>query len=210
MMFYHMNSCEQHLTNAIAAKGDISDHLVYLMKLASECNSVLECGVRTIVSSWAFVNGLAINSTSNKKELLSCDIQTPPTIHELYHACEVNNIQFTFFEGNDLDLPMKEYDMVFIDTWHVYAQLKRELAKFHPYAKKYIVMHDTEVDKIDGESIRDRLNTQKQAAESGFPEYEIRCGLERAIKEFLIQHPEWKIKERFTHNNGLTVLERVE
>jgi hypothetical protein len=203
-------SIEQKLTNAIAAKGDISDHLIYLMKLSSECSSILECGVRTIVSSWAFVNGLSMNSVVDKKKLTSSDIQIPPTIHELQEACSKNNIEFEFIQGNDLDLPMKEYDMIFIDTWHVYAQLKRELAKFHPYAKKYIVMHATEVDKIDGESIRDRLNTQKQAAESGFPEYEIRCGLERAIKEFLIQHPEWKIKVRFTHNNGLTVLERVE
>ncbi len=201
---------EQNLTNAIAAKGDISDHLVYLMKLSSKCSSILECGVRSIVSSWAFVNGLTINSTSDEKQLTTCYKQTPPTIHELQDACSKNNIEFEFIQGSDLDIEMKEHDMIFIDTWHVYAQLKRELAKFHPYAKKYIVMHDTEVDKIDGESIRTGWNTSQQAAESGFPEYEIRCGLERAIKEFLIQHPEWKIKERFTHNNGLTILERVE
>lgn len=206
-----MNSCEQHLTNAIAAKGDISEHLVYLMKLSSDCESILECGVRTIVSSWAFVNGLTLNRLSQQKRLACCDINIPPTILELERSCIEQNIDLKVFKGNDLDLPMDEdYDMIFIDTWHVYAQLKRELQKFHPHAKKYIVMHDTEVDKINGESIRDRRNTQQEAAESGFPEYEIRCGLERAIKEFLIQHPEWKIKERFTHNNGLTVLERVE
>lgn len=204
-----MSLIEQKLTQAISAKGDISDHLIYLMKLSSECDSILECGVRTIVSSWAFVNGLTLNRSSQQKRLTSCDIQTPSTINELSDACTQNNISFKFFKGNDLDLPMdQDYDMIFIDTWHVYAQLKRELVKFHSHAKKYIVMHDTEVDKIDGESIRDRRNTHAEAAHSGFPEYEIRCGLERAIKEFLILHPDWKILHRFTHNNGLTVFAR--
>ena len=204
-------SIEHHLTNAIAAKGDISEHLIYLMKLSSECDSILECGVRTIVSSWAFVNGLTLNRSPQEKLLTCCDINIPPTIIDLEKACINQNIALKVFKGNDLDLPMdQDYDMIFIDTWHVYAQLKRELQKFHPHAKKYIVMHDTEVDKIDGESIRDRRNTKLEAQQSGFPEYEIRCGLERAIKEFLILHPEWKIIKRFTHNNGLTVLQRLE
>lgn len=204
-----MDSIEQKLTNAIATKGDINEHLVYLTKLSAECSSILECGVRSIVSSWAFVNGLTLNNDAVTKCLTSCDIQVPPNIAELDRACVQNNIKFDFFQGNDLELPMKPYDLIFIDTWHVYAQLKRELNMMHEYAMKYIVMHDTEIDKIDGESIRVGWNTAQQSIESGFPEYEIRCGLERAIKEFLIQHPEWKIKSRFTHNYGLTVLERV-
>jgi len=34
-------------------------------------------------------------------------------------------------------------------------------------------------------------------------------GLWPAVEEFINEHPEWKIKERFTNNNGLTILERV-
>ena len=33
--------------------------------------------------------------------------------------------------------------LVFIDTLHVYGQLKRELAKFAPVARTFIVLHDT-------------------------------------------------------------------
>jgi hypothetical protein len=29
------------------------------------------------------------------------------------------------------------------------------------------------------------------------------------MDEFLAQHSEWRIKERYINNNGLTVLERV-
>jgi len=104
---------------------------------------------------------------------------------------------------------MIEYDMIFIDTWHIYGHLKRELEKMHSYAKKYIVMHDTEIDKIHGESIRVGSNIKLQSIESGYPEEEITCGLQKAIDEFLQNHPEWRIKDQFTHNNGLTTLERV-
>jgi len=34
-------------------------------------------------------------------------------------------------------------------------------------------------------------------------------GLKPAIDEFLQQNSHWKVKEVFTNNNGLTILERV-
>ena len=43
----------------------------------------------------------------------------------------------------DLDGPV---DLLFIDTFHVYGQLKRELARFEGQVRRYIAMHDTEVD----------------------------------------------------------------
>jgi hypothetical protein len=33
-------------------------------------------------------------------------------------------------------------------------------------------------------------------------------GLKKAIDEFLLENPEWKLLEKFTNNNGLTILER--
>jgi hypothetical protein len=38
---------------------------------------------------------------------------------------------------------------------------------------------------------------------------EINRGVWPAIEEFLAAHPEWILKERFTNNNGLTILQRV-
>lgn len=111
---------------------------------------------------------------------------------------------------NDLNLEVNgNYDLTFIDTWHVYGQLKRELEKFSPLTNKYIIMHDTTVDEIYGETLRLNLNAKKQHKETGFPLEEIKCGLWKAIKEFLKTHNEWKLKEKFTNNNGLTILERV-
>lgn len=199
---------EAKLTKAIATKGDINEHLIYLTKLATQCESILECGVRKIVSSWAFVNGLTKNNSRTK--VLTCsDLYKSTGDAELAQACLENKIQHEFIVGNDLDIPMKSYDLIFIDTWHVYGHLKRELAKFHPYALKYIVMHDTTVDEVQGESIRTKQNVSQQVKDSGYSQEEICKGLGPAIQEFLTAHPEWKIKEQFTHNNGLTVLERI-
>ncbi len=71
-------------------------------------------------------------------------------------------------------------------------------------------MHDTTIDEIDGETIRrDDMNAEEQTLESGIPLNEINKGLKPAIDEFLENNSNWKIKEVFTNNNGLTVLEKV-
>jgi hypothetical protein len=69
-------------------------------------------------------------------------------------------------------------------------------------------MHDTTVDEWRGETIREGLNAELQSAKFGIPIDEINKGLWPAISEFLLEHPEWKILERFTNNNGLTILKR--
>ena len=130
-------------------------------------------------------------------------------IYELEHACKQNSVAFQFHECSDLNLPdTQTYDLIFIDTWHVYAQLKRELEKFHKLSNKYIAMHDTTVDGIYGETNRIGWNPIQQSKDSGFPVDEILCGLQRAVDEFLEEHQEWKVKEKFEDNNGLTVFER--
>jgi len=204
-MSYNINQ----IVNLLCSTGsDINEHLRFLATLATECESVLECGVRSVVSTWAFIQGLLNNNKANK-ELVSCDLERSNNIYKIEEACKEHGVTFSFFQGNDLTMPMRPFDMIFIDTWHIYGHLKRELELMHPYANKYIVMHDTEVDKIHGESIRCSFNIPQQVQESGYPEGEIRTGLGIALLEFLFDHPEWKIKIHFKHCNGLTVLERV-
>jgi hypothetical protein len=201
-------SVEDRYKNAAAKSSDINEHLPTLSSLASECESVLECGVRAVVSSWAFLHGL-LNNSKVSKSLTCCDLQRSYMVNDLEKMCKVSGVDFNFHAGSDLSIPMKLYDLIFIDTWHIYGHLKRELDLMHPFAKKYIVMHDTEVDKIQGESIRCNFNIAKQVVESGYPEEEIRKGLGPAVEEFLAAHPEWRIKAHYTNNNGLTVLERI-
>ena len=67
-------------------------------------------------------------------------------------------------------------------------------------------MHDTTVDEIEGETIRSGWNAIEQSKMTGFPVHEINKGLGPAIDEFLSYHKEWYILERYTNNNGLTIL----
>jgi hypothetical protein len=127
------------------------------------------------------------------------------------------NIDVKYEWKNDLEIVFdadETYDMVFIDTWHVYGQIKRELEKFSAIATKYIIMHDTTVDEVDGETVREYGYNYQQAfgratelaTATGIPREEILKGMWYGIQEFLANHPEWFIKDRFFNNNGLMVL----
>jgi hypothetical protein len=193
---------------------DIYQHLQTLREYASECDTVLELGVRRCVSSWAFALGLceAATAASTNKKLIVCDAAVCDT-SELLTALTDAGIAFESHWQNDLTLALKApVDMTFIDTWHVYGQLRRELAHFAPFTRRYIVMHDTTVDGIHGETVRNshKYDAAAQSRESGIPVEEILRGLEPAIEEFLAAHPEWTLHARWTHNNGLTILRRCE
>lgn len=188
---------------------DIADHLPTLYMFAKECESIIECGVDRVISTWALTKGLLENGKPKKSILLNDNKMC--NIHEyLSAACQFPELRLDFAWMNDLDLKIDEnVDMVFIDTWHVYGKLKRELAKFSQVTNKYIIMHDTTIDEIVGETIREKKNAWQQSQESGIPIEEIVLGVGKAIDEFLRDHPEWKVKVRYINNNGLTVLERV-
>lgn len=190
------------------ANSDINEHLPTLYKYATECESIIELGVRGVISSFAFVYGLLNNNSNNKKILLN-DI-SECNINELLSRTKGLKIDIDYKWINDLDLEItNNVDLTFIDTWHVYGQLKRELQKFSKVTNKYIIMHDTTVDEYYGETIRCNMNAKQQSLESGFPENEITIGLWPAVTEFLENNSNWKIKERFTNNNGLTILEKI-
>lgn len=187
---------------------DIYEHLPTLYKYASQCERVLELGVRGCVSSWALAYGILCNQSSTK-QLFMNDIHEC-NISELLQSAKDTQLQIIPLWMNDLNIELKEnVDLTFIDTWHVYGQLKRELNKFSKCTNKYIIMHDTTVDEIFGESLRCQMNIYEQSVQSGIPIEEIIRGLWPAVEEFLETNKDWKLKERFTNNNGLTVLERI-
>lgn len=187
---------------------DINEHLPTLYKYATKCESIIELGVRGCISSWAFSYGLLNNNSSNKSLLLN-DI-SPCYVEELLDITKDLNMNIKYEWINDLNLDIKtNVDLTFIDTWHIYGQLKRELNKFSVITNKYIIMHDTTVDEIYGETIRCNMNATEQSEQSGFPVEEINCGLKKAIDEFLSNNKNWKICEIYTNNNGLTILEKI-
>lgn len=189
------------------SKSDINEHLFTLFENAKLSETIFETGVRGVISSWAFLYGLFMNNKKTKKLFLNdineCDIE------EISKYAEMLGIDIEYSWGNNLDIEISQrYDLIFIDTWHVYAQLKRELEKFAPICNKTIILHDTTIDAELGESIRHNWDIERQSKESGFTIEEIRKGLWPAVEEFLHENKEWFLKKRYLNNNGLTILER--
>lgn len=209
-----MSTLEDKYKNICETRSDINEHLPTLYDYSKQCKSVLELGVRSAVSTFAFIKGLSENECQ-EKILISCDtrdITDQENVKRINTFTKQYNIDYTFLCKNDLDInipsEITNIDLTFIDTWHVYGQLKRELQKFAPITKRYIIMHDTELDKINGETIRSNWNAAEQSRQSGIPVDEINKGLEAAIEEFLKHNQDWMRYETFTNNNGLTILKR--
>jgi hypothetical protein len=197
---------EQMFVEKCNQPSDINEHLPTLYRYALKCTSVTECGVRSVVSSYAFAN--ALKSTPSAK-LIQVDLKFHENIRKFQMECRQENLETIFHETSDLECPLEQTDLLFIDTWHIYGHLKRELKYWHSHVNKYIILHDTEVDGIRGETLRNGWDPIQQSKTSGIPVDEICRGLQPAIDEFLFEHPEWKLQEKFKNNNGLTVLART-
>lgn len=193
-------------TRAASIPSDINEHLPTLLSYAQQCNHITECGVRGVTSSWAFALGLAGKSPAR---LIQVDLDTNDNVIQFGKIARENGIDVVFYQQDDLKCPMEETELLFIDTWHVYGHLKRELERWNTNVSKYIIMHDTTVDEWLGETIRCNLNAIEQSKASGFPVDEIKKGLWPAIDEFLASHLEWILEKRYANNNGLTVLKRI-
>ncbi len=179
-----MNQLQQTYEELCTRPSDINEHLPTLKKYADECEHITEMGVRWIVSTYALLMG-------KPKKLISYDIN--PINSEPIQEMVKDVTEFEFRVANTLDLEIEETDLLFIDTLHNYNQLKSELELHGNKAKKYIIFHDTTAFEWIGESYENKMDEK---------------GLWYAIEEFLETNPHWEILERFTNNNGLTILKR--
>lgn len=160
---------------------DIFYHLDILNKLASKVDHVTEFGVRTGMSSRAFLAAPCI--------LRSYDIQLDDRVQELFNYALSQGKDVKYIKGNTLNIDIDETDLLFIDTDHTYVQLKQELNLHNSKVNKYIAFHDTVT--FAGPNAQDKY------------------GLVAALLEFLAEHHEWQVMYHTPLNNGLTILERV-
>ena len=201
-----MSILEQKYVFNSRTPSDINEHLPTLKRYSDDCMHITECGVRFVVSSYAFASSL---KDKGNNKLVQVDTIKYPQNNIFQSECRNEGVNVVFYEQSDLECPLEQTDLLFIDTWHIYGHLKRELARWNSSVNKYIIMNDTTTDEVYGETLRVGWDPVKQSRETGIPVEEITKGLWPAIEEFLVEHPEWKIKERFTNNNGLTILYRV-
>lgn len=166
--------------NLCKRNSDINEHLPTLRDVASDCTHVVEMGVRAVVSTWAFLEGLKAGSS-----LIAIDYKHPSfyggDITTIEKAAKHKGVKFGFFEADTLLVDIEPTDFLFLDTDHTYNQVKGELERHAKNVRKYIGFHDT------------------TSCESE---------IMPAITEFLSKNKDWKLKARYTNNNGLLIIER--
>lgn len=169
---------------------DINQHLPTLRRYAQGCDVVVELGVRWVVSTWAL-------AAARPNTIISLDLKHPSNwnaaeeLDKVKAACIENGVQFSFVEGDSRTYNLPECDLLFIDTLHDYAVLREELRVQSVKTRKYIIMHDTFL-----------FGSRDESGKEG-------RGLNPAILEFLATSPQWRVKEVYLNNNGLTVLEKL-
>jgi predicted O-methyltransferase YrrM len=168
---------------AISMESDIKDLLPILYDYAYKCESVLELGVRTGLSTRAFLN-------ANLRKLTSIDLEEEYFVRDLFNVANqiTGNYNYIIHDSRTYS-DGYNYDLLFIDTDHMFEQLTTELNHYHKYINKYIIIHDV---FIYG-TITENPNS---------------IGLLPAVFNFIIANPEWKIKYYTTMSNGLIILER--
>lgn len=173
---------EEH--KALTSESDIKDLLPWLKYYALQCQSVLELGVRTGISTRVFLN-------SNLKTLISIDIIEDFWVRDLFKVAEVVKLDYKYIITDSRTFePNTRYDLLFIDTEHKTQQLATELEQHAKNIEKYILLHDVftygvvtnETDSI---------------------------GLLPAVLQFLANHREWTVESYETMSNGLLVLKRA-
>lgn len=201
----HCALIEQNYKTQCSTVSDINEHLPTLYEYAQKVDTIVEMGVRSVVSTWALLYGLVRCNSNNSKMLVGVDIEKC-AYNKAVIAGKNAGVTVHFIQGDSVKVDVPERDLLFIDTWHVYGHLKRELAKHHSKTRKWIILHDTSVDGEVGESIRMKHDILALSEKSGYPIAEIERGIWPAVEEFLEEHIEWKLEKRYTNNNGLTIL----
>lgn len=168
----------------VATPSDINEHLPTLKRYADNCDHITEMGVRGTISTIALLMGKPYT-------MISYDIVDCP-VEEAYQMSK-GVTDFKFIKADVLKIIIEPTDLLFIDTLHNYNQLSQELLLHANNVTQYIIFHDTTSYEVTGESY------------TGLSEK----GIWKAIVEFLEKNPNWVLKERFTNNNGLTIIERI-
>lgn len=170
---------EERYVTAATGSTDICEHLPVLRDLASRVEHVTEFGVRSGESTVAFL-------AAQPRVLRSFDLEDTGIGGAL--TAVAGRTDFVFMAGDTREIDIAPTDLLFIDTLHTYDQLRAEFARHADKARRWIVLHDTTTFGDRGELPGS-------------------VGLWPAVEELLAEG-RWKLKERRTNNNGLTVLER--
>src|ERR1700748_2064190 len=173
-------------------ESDINELLPHIYEIAKQCETCTEMGVRKPTSTWAFL-------AAKPKMLTSYDIgRYDEEVSEVEQMCKSVGQGFKFIQANVLEIEIEETDFLFIDTFHTFTQLTKELQLHANKAKKFLGFHDTVTFGQVGQEwmpgTADFMNCGR--------------GILPAIENFLNDNPEWIKYQEFDFNNGMIILKR--
>lgn len=189
------------------------EYIKVLEEYSQGCEHITEMGVAQVCSTWAFLS-------AKPKRLVSIDIDHNTPVAEVREVAKDLGVDFEYVVGDtnhgvtaelNKHCPMlntDEYrgqwetghavpfydceptDLLFIDTYHRYESLKRELELHPPKARKWIILHDTVAFGRSGEGGDSK-------------------GLMAAVEEFLAANPQWVTEKHIDSWPGLYIMKRI-
>lgn len=171
---------------------DIHEHMDTLYNIAKECSHITEMGVRNVVSTWAFM-------LRDPEKLIGIDLHDNENVSKAMKVYP----KWQFIKADSTKIEIEQTDLLFIDTLHIYSQLKKELNLHANKVNKYIVLHDTFTYGFKDEPV----DWQTPEIMANYL-LETKTGLVPALTEFLNENKDWYIFKEYINNNGLTVLKR--
>ncbi len=175
--------------DAIKEENDIYKHLPVLLEYGKKCDRIVEIGLRTGISTLAFIEAKPLYLTSVD---IYVDYNSDE-IRGLNRYAYENKVAFSIIEGDSRDIEIPLCDMLFIDGEHTYPTVSKELELHAGKVKKYLGFHDVVTFGYRNEV--DRGGKQ---------------GINWAIEEFLAENPNWVIDYVSIFCNGLLILKNTD
>lgn len=164
---------------------DMVGHMETLKALASKVDHVTEFGQNQANSTWAFL-------AARPRVLRSYDLKAIADQQSLKDAADEASVDYRLIQANVLEVEIDPTDLLMVDSWHHYWQLRAELSLHASKVRQFLVFHDTE---SNGSAWKDSTTGAELQ------------GILPAIVG-LVEQGEWKCIDRYTRSCGLMVLQR--
>lgn len=184
-------SALQVIYNRRLISGDaMAGHMDRVMRLARECETCVEFGIRRANSTVALLVGCP-------GRVYSYDVERLPQFHDPILDAAGNRWVPTYADTTTIDIP--ECDLLLHDSFHNYAVVKADLDRHADKVRKYLVFHDSITCGTVGEGIPGNHRS---------PLFQDTRGFRMAVDELMIRDPSWRIAAHYPDHNGLLVLQR--
>ena len=206
-----ISSIDTGYTHFLNTPGNMNEHFPLISQFAKECTHVTELGAGELVSCWALLHGLKKSTTGAKKELVCVDVkEANENFDRVASIASESGVKMKFIRGNSLDIKLRRTDLLLIDTFHAYPQLKKELLRHESSVEKYIIILNSTVDGELSELVRlfYHYDIDSLCQELRCTHKQVCTGLRQAIDEFARDHASWEIAKDRPNNNGMVILRR--